>query len=152
MDSGAAGNTLPVRIFKKMFPDQDKPIGLNPVQNATLWSYSDNKTQCYGTLNLQIKSDDKKEDFQTAKFYVVDVQGPACIGLVLSQKLGLITLHCSVMQDEPQKSYERNTSTKPMLNNTKELIAEYPEQFDKVGNFPDKAHISVKEGSQPYID
>ena len=156
VDSGAAGNTLPVRIFKKMFPDQvdeqDKPIGLDPVQNATLWSYSDNKIQCYGTLNLQIRSDDKKEDFQTAKFYVVDVQGPACIGLVLSQKLGLITLHCSVTQDEPQKSHERNTSTKPVLNNTKELIAEYPEQFDKVGNFPDKAHISVKEGSQPYID
>ena len=39
-----------------------------------------------------------------------------------------------------------------MLNNTKELIAEYPEQFDKVVNFPDKAHIRVKEGSQPYID
>ena len=54
----------------------------------------DMEIPCIGFMNLQLRY---KEDFITAKLYVVDVNGPAIVGLPTCEKLKLVTIHCNTI-------------------------------------------------------
>ncbi len=59
VDTGAQGNTLPLRIFRKMFPDlvneQGKPVESIAVsgRSARLTAYNNTSIPCYGTTYIQ---------------------------------------------------------------------------------------------------
>jgi hypothetical protein len=88
------------------------------------------------------------------KFYVVDIQGPAVVGLPSSEKLKLVTLHCAInkhKQTAPTPEEAKLTET-PKIKSTADLIRLYPDQFDKIGSLTGVAKIHLKADAKPYID
>ncbi|XP_037093124.1 uncharacterized protein K02A2.6-like [Pollicipes pollicipes] len=73
------------------------------------------------------------------KFFVVESEGPAIVGLPSSRQLNLVTLHCAI------------TATGSKVNTVEDLVKIYPDEFDKIGKFPGKYHIELKEEAQPVI-
>lgn len=98
IDSGAQGNTLPLRTLKQMFPhhtdNNGKPVGLQPATDTQLTAYNKTIIKCYGSIVLPIQTE--TVSWQKTKFYVVDSPGQTILGLPSSEKIKLITLHCSV--------------------------------------------------------
>ena len=65
--------------------------------------------------------------WQYVQFYVVNVSGSAVLGLPSCETMKVVTLHC-LMQSEPSKL--KNIQT------VKDIMSEYPDQFDSIGCFP----------------
>ena len=53
IDTGAAGNTLPLRTLNQMYPKGNGKI--QSEQNIKLTSYSGNEIKCLGSILLNIK-------------------------------------------------------------------------------------------------
>ena len=107
---------------------------------TTLTSYSGDTIECLGTLDINCRYG--KQDWTTAKFYVVDVPGPVILGLPACEKLGLISIHCKRMEVHEIKS----------ALSIKDLKLKYPEQFDRIGQFKDPAKILLRPDAEPHID
>ena len=142
VDTGAQGNTLPLRTFKQMFPKSMTPEGLpkaNSISqsNMVLTAYNGTIIRQYGCLELPCRFNNSS--WTRAKFFVVDSTGPAIIGLPSSRQLNLVTLHCAIAA----------TDSKPKT--VKDLVELYPDQFDKIGKFPGQYHISLQEDAQPVV-
>ena len=149
VDTGAQGNTLPLRTFRRMMPENLNTEGLpderrvDPVKNVTLRAYNGSTIKCYGTTTIECKREDG--DWKTCKFYIVDVQGPAICGLQMSQEMGLVTMHCSMEQTV--------TSTEQtVINSVEDLKRAFKNQFDQIGNLPGKATLRLKDDAVPFID
>ena len=93
VDTGAAGNTLPLRTIKQMYGENYRQM-INPDRSVRLTAYNGQDIKCLGTIMLQIRH--KETTFIPAKFYVVDVPGPAIIGLPSCEKLQLVTINCGI--------------------------------------------------------
>ena len=85
VDTGARRNTLPLRIYSQMFPDQLTKDGL-PTKNVAkaahqvrLTAYNGTNIPCYGIIDVPCKF--KDSGWEKTKFHTVDVPGPAIIGL-----------------------------------------------------------------------
>ena len=78
VDTGASGNTLPVRIAKQMYGEiwQSK---IEPVPNVKLTADNGGEIECCGVLKILCRY--KNCQWRKYKFYVVDVDGPAILGL-----------------------------------------------------------------------
>ena len=141
VDTGAQGNALPMRVFRRMFPDRLDPDGYpNNLEQkkVILTAYNGSQIPCYGVINIPCCYNEQWEDIE---FYVVDVEGPAILGLPSCTKLKVVTLNCTV-----------NTSSKKTINDVQDLMQMYPELFDHIGEFPGTAKLEVKPGAEPYID
>ncbi|XP_014667285.1 PREDICTED: uncharacterized protein LOC106808892 [Priapulus caudatus] len=75
VDTGAAGNTLPLRTYKQMFGDTPH-MDILERERVRLTSYSGHSIKCIGSLKLGLQRRHNNE-IQQHKFYVVDVPGPA---------------------------------------------------------------------------
>ena len=79
IDSGASGNTLPMRTFRQMYGDKaDTRKLLEPANGIKLTAYNGEEIRCMGTLGM--KCQHKSSGWKTTRFYVVDVPGPAVVG------------------------------------------------------------------------
>ena len=121
-----------------MFPSHLTPDGdpgrANVHHTGTkLTAYNGTPIKHYGAINLPCSF--KESPWSSATFYIVDSEGPAIIGLQTSLQLNLITMHTRI------DSVQQSTT----INSTKDLVKEYPDQFDKIGNFPGEYHITVEE-------
>ena len=106
---------LPMRLFRQMYPDKvddkgyTKP-GTTTPQQTILNLYGCIPMKQYGTWKIPCKYKDRST---VAKFYIVDKDCPAILGLPTSRELGLITEHCevttnpAVTQTESQKLIPR---------------------------------------------
>lgn len=100
--------------------------------NMRLSAYSGHEIQCQYKYSKWI----------SAKFNVVDVPGPAVIGLPTSELLNLVTVHVDIIKgimhddkkDKPQQKMLKITSCE-------DLKRTYPNQFDKIGNFKGPAKL-----------
>ena len=54
VDTGAAGNRLPVRIYKQMFGNIPKAKVLQPEPSTDLQSYSGHCIECLGLITLDV--------------------------------------------------------------------------------------------------
>ena len=70
---------------------------------------------------------------------MVDVPGPAILGLATCQALHAVTLHCELSNTTPQSQ---------PINNISELIRQYPQQFDQIGELP-TTHTLVVDPNVP---
>ena len=76
VDTGSAGNTLPLRTYRQMFHDTPPAELLMAEPNTRLTSYSGDRIPCLGSISLGIrKRSESTHHFE--KFYVVDVLSPA---------------------------------------------------------------------------
>ena len=139
MDTGAAGNTLPVRTFKQIFGslDLDKISQRNDIN---LTAYNGEPIRCLGSIKLNCGFKNKWEE---TDFYVVDVTGPAIVGLPTSEKLGLVTIHIDNLVTGEKKEEELTLE---------KLKVDFPGQFDTIGNFQGAAQLLLKDDAVPFID
>ena len=118
-----------------------------------------------GTLDM--KCQHKSSGWKTTRFYVVDVPGPAVVGLPTSERLNHVTINVDGVATKPNEQiamHAKNPHLRPILkrtenmqkpthiNSVEDLKQEYPEQLDKLGNFPAEAKLHVKDDAEPFID
>ena len=102
IDSGASGNTLPMRTFRQMYGDKaDTRNLLEPANCIKLTAYNGEEIRCMGTLDM--KCQHKSSGWKTTRFYVVDVPGPAVVGLPTSEILYLVTINVDGVVTKPNE-------------------------------------------------
>ena len=147
VDTGAQVNTLPLRTYRRMFPNSLNGDG-NPKHNALnqtsiiLTAYNGTQIKCFGTVDIDCNY---SSIWTNTKFYVVDVPGPAVLSLPSCETLNVVTLHCSISRDPP-------ANNPPKLNNINDLINEYPNQFDHIGEFPTIHKLVTDPNVPPHIN
>lgn len=145
VDTGAQGNVLPLRIFRRMYPEKLDPHGY-PTDGClqekctTLYAYNGTTIKQHGTIHIPCRYD--SSEWHQATFFVTESDGPAIMGLPSSRELKLVTLHCAI---QSQKQ-----GTVP-IRNTDDLRQQYPDRFEGIGSFDGELHITLKEGSRPVI-
>ena len=82
------------------------------------------------------------EAWQPVKFYVVDVPGPAVVGLPTREQLNLVTINVdSLGSQATQKG-----ACPGKIKDVNDLAQAYPEQVDKIDKFQSKAKLLLKDG------
>ena len=119
---------------------------MRPVTDVVLTAYNGKQIPCIGAISLKCRYKDNWEDME---FYVVDVEGPAIVGLPSSEKLGLVTIHVDSLLKENDQDNDTQGKTKLTVEKLQKL---YPSQFDTIGNFKEKAKLILKEDAEPFID
>ena len=87
VDTGAGGNTLPLRTYHQMFGNTPTNKIFTPEPAAKLTPYSGHSIPCRGSIVLQLSKPSGQS--QSHRFYVVDVPGPAILGLPSCNKLNI---------------------------------------------------------------
>lgn len=147
VDTGAQGNTLPLRMFRDMFPDlltkEGTPINkiLKEKGGTKLTAYNGTDISCLGKITFPCRY---RGEWQETGFYIVDVEGPAIIGLPSCEKLKIVTLHCSISASPP--------AAKDKITCVQDLLKDNPEQFDKIGKMPGPVKLVVDPDVPPHID
>lgn len=147
VDTGAQGNIIPLRIFRRMYPQQldedgyPKP-GSTQQRRTVLVAYNGSTINQFGSVRLPCKYG--KSDWHTEEFYITDADGPAILGLPGSTRLQLVTLHCPI-QSKPVKA------DPTPIQDVKELKHEFPDRFEGIGAFHGDLHITLKDDAQPVI-
>lgn len=141
IDTGAQGNILPIRIFRKMYPDQIDVSGL-PKKGAlrpsvtVIKAYGQSIIPNLGSFNLKCSYRQKNVE---AKFFVVNSDGPAILGLPTLLELGLVILNCETRHIDCS------------ITDKEHLRTLYPDRFQGIGKFREKYHIVVDKDVPPVI-
>ena len=155
VDTGAQGNTLPIRIYRRMYPKlldaegNPSPTALQSNRKAKLTAYNGTEIRCYGCTTIPCRY--QGNQWTDTEFFVVDVDGPAIVGLPSCQKLKLVTLNC-VVNTSHTTSVPPGTTDLPPINNVEDLKRMYPDRFDTLGCFPGEVHLTVDPNVLPHID
>ena len=131
---------VPRKTGRRWFPKHKKQL-----INKKLIANNGTPLKCFG--NIKIPCQYNKSDWHISTFHIVDVQGPAVLGLPSLEQLKLITLHCIVKKED---AFQTPTATR--INATKDLMQMYPDQFDKIGSMPGAVRLSVNKNMHPHID
>ena len=160
IDTGAQGNTIPLRTFHRMYPDKLDAEGF-PVEHivaaaryARLTAYNGTSIACHGIVDIPCSYSNSA--WNDTQFYIVDVTGPAVIGLQSCEKLKLVTLHCTIKahssaEDASVTTQPTITST-AAINSVDDLTRMYPQQFDRIGCFPGEVKLVVDPAVPPRVN
>lgn len=96
IDTGSGGNTLPLRTYQQMFGNTPLSNVLQVDPDVRLTSYSGDPIPCLGSLTLEIRKESQQIATPT-KFYIVDVSGPAILGLPSCRQLNIVNLNLHTM-------------------------------------------------------
>ena len=144
VDTGANGNTLPLRIIRSMYPDDKWKKLVKPVKER-LTAYNGTKIPCEGSIELLCLY--KESRCSKQNFYIVDIEGPAVVGFPTCEEMHVITINTV----DAAYTLESKMDI-PKFKTVKDLKHLYPQQFDSVGNFKVPAKLLLKEDANPSID
>ena len=141
VDTGAQGNTLPLRIFQRIFPEKLNDAGLPDPRmisrsQTILTTYGGNRLEQLGCITIPCQYSNRSR--RDVSFYIVDVEGPAILGLPDLKAFKIVTIYHAIDAAEPVKC-------------TKDLVKMYPKQFDGIGDFKGKYHIVLDKNAQPVV-
>ena len=150
IDTGAQANVLPLRVYRRMFPDQLTAEGLprkDQLKPSTtkLVSYGGTQLRQYGVCTLKCTFDDMT---LSTDFFVTDADGPTILGLPSLEKFGIITVNCEIATEASEPPPD---SSLPKINGTADLLRLYPECFRGVGKFEGTYHITTDPDVPPVI-
>ncbi len=146
VDTRAMGNTLPLRTFRQIFPNwlntdgKPKQEMIKPT-STTLMAYNKTPIPCYGSITMPCRHGAK--DWTAFDFHIVDVSGPAVCGLQMAETLGLVTMHCEIKPNPPEKQ---------TIESIGDLQQRYPNQFDRIGEFQKEQNLVMDPKVPPHID
>ena len=157
VDTGAQANTMPLRVFQSMFPNCLTSNGypnsdfLKGAESVKLYAYNNTPIKCHGRVCIACKFRDSC--WRNTDFYIVDVVGPAVLGLKSSEQLKVVTLHCAIEAKDNLKicKPDQKACIQP-VNSVSDLMRLYPKQFDWIGCFPGTVKLSVNPEVTPRID
>lgn len=145
VDTGAQSNLLPLRIFRQMYPDRvdgdNLPIGTHARQTRLL-AYNDTEIPQYGVITIPCRHGIRSR-WSDTNFFVVDVQGPAIVGLRTCRGLGLVELNCEV--------HPPVDNCKPAIKSKDDLKKLYPDRFEGIGRFDGEYHITIDKNVPPVV-
>ena len=94
-------------------------------------------------------------------FFVTDVQGPAIIGLLACQMLGLVKLNIDATKQVQQQPGASTAKWRPVhhvlppgtkMNTINDLKHWFPDCFDGIGCFEGPEQLYTKPNAEPFID
>ena len=139
VDTGASGNTITLRTVRNMYGDRWRSV-IRPT-STRLSAYNGTPIKCLGTIDILCRY--KSPTWTTQTFYVVEVDGPAILGLSGCKALTIVTIH--------ELRSKQEAPVQP-IKSVEDLKSSFPEQFDTIGNFRGKAVLHLKEDAEPTID
>ena len=155
VDTGAQGNVLPLRTFRKMFPSLVSGTELKYGQivvkrpHVRLYGYGGSEiTQC-GSVKLRIGYPKLNKQWHEAEFFIVDTTGPIVLGKHGSIMLKIITVN--TVAGMTLRVSDASLGQVTPIPNTKALMDIYPDRFEGIGRFPGKYHIDTKPEVNPVI-
>ena len=84
------------------------------------------------------------------KFYVVDVDGPAILGLRACKQMHIVTTNAVKSSVNCPASVGK--AQKPTVTSIADLKKQFSDQFDRIGSFEGKASLFLKQDATPSID
>ena len=161
---------LPLCVFQWLYPDQISPAGLPTGLdhvNTQLTAYNRSHIPLYGALQGPITWQPNHPGACPHRvksyWYVVDTPGPAILGLPSSEKLAVVKMNCAITIRQPcthpppvsttvatNKPATAPEAAKP-IRSTDDLIKEFPDQFQGIGQFPGKYKIRLHHDAHPVI-
>ena len=170
IDTRAGGNVLPLHVFRCLYPDQISPTGLPTGLdhiNTRLTAYNGSHIPLYGALRGPItwQPDCPGACPHRVKSYcyVVDTPGPTILGLPSSEKLAVVKMNCAITIRQPcshpapvsttaatNKPTTAPEASKP-IRPTDDLIKEFLDQFQGIGQFPSEYKIRLHHDAHPVI-
>ena len=170
VDTRAGGNVLPLCVFKCLYPDQISPAGLPTGLdhvNTRLTAYNRSHIPLYGALQGPItwQPDHPGACPHRVKsyWYIADTPGPTILGLPSSEKLAIVKMNCGISVRQPgthsapvpttaatNKPATAPEAAKP-IRSTDDLIKEFPDQFQGIGQFPSEYKIQLCHDAHPVI-
>ena len=109
---------------------------LQPTESI-LTTYNGTGIACSGTLDINCSYDGR--EWRNTILFVVDVSEAAILCLSTCQALHVVTLHCELSNKAPQPH---------KINNSRDLMHQYPQQFDRIGELQ-KTHKLVVDPNVP---
>ena len=128
VDTGAQGNILPLRTFRRMYPELLDANGFPATKSlrkctTILTAYNGESIHHYGTLKIPCAHRQHGCDIE---FYVADTPGPGIICLPSCRAMNLVVMNCEV---------NTSTSHNDMINCKEDLCRTYPDRFQGIGTF-----------------
>jgi len=145
VDTGAGGNTLPLRTYRQMFGKTPTHRLLKPEPHTRLTSYSGDTIKCLGSIQLSLRRK-TQEHPRKHKFYVVDVKGPVIVGLPTCDDLGLVHITLDTVNNPHSQG---KMGAMKSIQDAKHF---FPECFDKIGNFAGEETLHIKPDAVPHSD
>ena len=155
VDTGAEANILPTRCFRKLFPTCKTPsecASMKPSPLVTLATYDGSPLKHHGSLTLHCSADSQESKWHKLNFYVCDTDGPIILRLSDSRLLDLITVNPIVQQVAVSTvNAQSDPDTNTPIKNNESLMSMYPDRFEGLGKFPQKASLQLKENAVPVV-
>ena len=146
IDTGADGNLMPITMFMKLYPKISLEMLAKTIDKGiTLFMYNNTPIIQYGTCSVKVSF---KEKQQICKFYVVE-HNTATLGVIDSEKLGLVKVNFDVIQNKTVKMVH-NVSLSEVSKHKME--SEYPKLFKGIGCMDGEISIKLKEGAIPHVE
>lgn len=143
VDTGAAGNIIPMRVYKQIYPsrtsDDGSPTHTKP-SRATLTDYNGHVIEQYGTITMPCRYED---EWHEETFFIANVNGPVIFGLQTCTRLGLVKMQCEIKTEQQREQ-------RP-FSNLQELKQQYPEQFQGIGKFKKEYQLRLVENAKPVL-
>ena len=144
VDTGAQGNILPLRTFRRMYPELLDANGFPATKSlrkctTILTAYNGESIRHYGTLKIQCAHRQHGCDIE---FYVADTPGPAITCLPSCRAMNLVVMNCEV---------NTSTSQNDVIYCKEDLCRTYPDRFQGIGTFEGTFHITTDPTVTPVV-
>ncbi|XP_014671070.1 PREDICTED: uncharacterized protein K02A2.6-like isoform X3 [Priapulus caudatus] len=151
VDTGAQGNVLPLRTFRRAFPElldtkgypRDGTVQQEPTK---LYAYNGAAMHQYGCVKVRCQYKDGK--WLSTRFYVVDTPGPVILGLQSAVKMRLVEINCEIRKDTTGPIGHTPTLE---IRSKSDLQNQYPDQFRGIGQFPGEYDIALELDVVPVV-
>ena len=152
LDTGVQGNILPLRLYRRMYPEYLRPDGFpkpEAVQQSptVLTAYGGTNIKQHGKCASACDFNGRRTE---AIFFITEAEGPAIIGLPTSLKLNLVTLNCSLQKNQAENAHPAHEKNVPVKDKD-DLVKQYPGCFDGIGKFQGQYHIIVDPSIPPVV-
>ena len=131
VDTGTSDITMPTRIAKYMYGNQWQSKA-EQAKRTKLKACNGSEMKCFGTLKILFQY--KDSEWRKYKLYIVDVPGPAILGLRACEQMRIMKIHS-------------NKSCKDLKKVTINLIGDlkktFPDRFDCIGSFHPKKSTEI---------
>ena len=144
VDTGAQGNILPLRTFRRKYPELLDANGFPATKSlrkctTILTAYNGESIRHYGTLKIPCAHRQHGCDIE---FYVADTPGPAIICLPSCRAMNLVVMNCEV---------NTSTSQNDVIYCKEDLCRTYPDRFQGIGTFEGTFHITTDPTVTPVV-
>ena len=123
-----------------------------PTPGSTLgWWYHYRYERCRRLADsLKMLCRYKDCQWRKYKFYVVDVDEPAILGLRACEQMHVVTINA--IKSSANCSVPAGTAQKTTVTSIDDLKKQFPDQFDRIGSFEGKNSLFLKRDARPSID